>query len=105
MPERTVRFLTTIDVVLEEWNNCSANNKWLDVKHVSIVFGQTYVKDACNGYGTSMETIKQWKYCWYLVFSHYIWFIESENLYFILVLKDKMTRFWHLIFSNSLILE
>ena len=37
--ERTVRFLTTVDVVLEEYNNCLPNNKWLGVKHVSIVFG------------------------------------------------------------------
>ena len=26
-------------------------------------------------------------------FCHYIWFIDSENLYLILNLKDKMTRF------------
>ena len=37
--ERTVRFLTTVDVVLEEYNNCLPNSKWLGVKHVSIVFG------------------------------------------------------------------
>ena len=37
--ERTVRFLTTIVVVLEEYNNCQPNSKWLSVKHVSIVFG------------------------------------------------------------------
>ena len=42
--ERTVRFLTmVIDDVLEEYNNCPSTNKWLGVKHVSIVFGQTYV--------------------------------------------------------------
>ena len=42
--ERTVRFLTiVIDVVLEEYNNCLSTNKWLAVKHVSRVFGQTYV--------------------------------------------------------------
>ena len=33
-----VRFLTTVDVVLWEYNNCQPNNKWLDVKHVLIVF-------------------------------------------------------------------
>ena len=27
----------------------------------------------------------------------YIWFIDSENLSFILILKEKMTRFWHLV--------
>ena len=62
-----------------------------------------------NGYRTSIQTIKQWKYCWYLVvffvFFRYIWFIDSENLYFILILKDKMTRFWHLILFISLILK
>ena len=42
--ERTVRFLTTIDAVLEEYNNCLPNNKWLGVKYVSIVSGQMYVK-------------------------------------------------------------
>ena len=26
-------------------------------------------------------------------FFHYIWFIDSKNLYFILILKEKMTRF------------
>ena len=42
--ERTVRFLSiVIDVVLEEYNNCLSTNKWLGIKHVSIVFGQTYV--------------------------------------------------------------
>ena len=42
--EGTVRFLTiVINVVLEEYNNCLSTNKWLGVKHVSIVFGQTYV--------------------------------------------------------------
>ena len=29
-------------------------------------------------------------------FFHYIWFIGSENLCFIPILKEKMTRFWHL---------
>ena len=37
--ERTVRFLTTVDVVLEQYNNCLPNNKWLSVKYVLIVFG------------------------------------------------------------------
>ena len=37
--ERTVRFLTTDDVMSEEYNNCLPNNKCLGVKHVSIVFG------------------------------------------------------------------
>ena len=26
-------------------------------------------------------------------FFHYIWYIDSENLYFIFILKDKMTGF------------
>ena len=37
--ERTVRFVTIVDVVLEKFNNYQSNNKWLGVKHVSIVFG------------------------------------------------------------------
>ena len=37
--ERTVGFVATVDVVLEEYNNCLAINKWLSVKHVSLVFG------------------------------------------------------------------
>ena len=37
--KRTVRFLTTVNVVLEEYNNGLSNNKWLGVKHISIVFG------------------------------------------------------------------
>ena len=48
VPERTVRFLTTVDVVLEEYNNYLQNNKRLGVKHVSIVFAETYVKGAIN---------------------------------------------------------
>ena len=43
MLEITVRFLTTVDVVLEEYYNCLPNNKWLGVKYVLIVFGETYV--------------------------------------------------------------
>ena len=35
----TVRFLTTVDVMLEEYNSCLPNNKWLGVKQVSIVLG------------------------------------------------------------------
>ena len=34
-----VRFLTTVDVMLEEYNNYLPNNKWLSVKPVSIIFG------------------------------------------------------------------
>ena len=37
--EKTVTFLTTVDVVSEEYNNYLPNNKLLGVKHVSIVFG------------------------------------------------------------------
>ena len=28
-------------------------------------------------------------------FFNYIWFIDSKNLCFILILKQKMTKFWH----------
>ena len=35
----TVRFLTTVDVVLEKYDNCLPNNRWLCVNHVLIVFG------------------------------------------------------------------
>ena len=44
--ERTVTFLTTVDVVLEEYNNYLPNNKWLGFKHISIVFRYTYIKGA-----------------------------------------------------------
>ena len=37
--ERTVRFVATVDVVLEDNNSCLPNNKQLGVKHVLIVFG------------------------------------------------------------------
>ena len=33
------RFLTTANVVQEELNNCLPNNKWFNVKYVTIVFG------------------------------------------------------------------
>ena len=42
--ERTITFLTTVHVMLEEYNNCLPNYKWLGVKHVLIVFG--YIKGA-----------------------------------------------------------
>ena len=35
--ERTVRFLTTVGVVLEEYSNCLPNKKWLGDEHISIV--------------------------------------------------------------------
>ena len=38
-------------------------------------------------------------------FFHYIWFINSENLCFILILKEKMARFWSFILFISLILK
>ena len=44
--ERTVRFAATVDVVLEDNNSCLPNNKQLGIKHVSIVFGLTYIKGA-----------------------------------------------------------
>ena len=37
--ERTIRFLSTVDLALEEYNRCLTINKRLGVKHVSIVFG------------------------------------------------------------------
>ena len=37
--ERMVRFLSTVDAMLEEYNKCLPNNKWLGVKHISIVLG------------------------------------------------------------------
>ena len=38
-------------------------------------------------------------------FFHYIGFIYSENLCFVLILKVKMRRFWHLILFISLTLK
>ena len=35
--ERTYRFVANTEVVLEEYSRCLSNNKWLGVKHVSIV--------------------------------------------------------------------
>ena len=40
-----------------------------------------------------------------LRFFHNIWFICSENVCLILILKEKLTRFWHLILFISLIFE
>ena len=42
--ERTVRFLPTVDVTLEQYNNCLWDNIWLSIKNVLIVFGKTFVK-------------------------------------------------------------
>ena len=44
--KRTVRFLTIVDITLDEHNNYQPNNKWLGVKYVSIVFGQNYFNGA-----------------------------------------------------------
>ena len=41
-----MRFISSVDVVLEEYNNCLPNNKWLGVKHVSIVFWLAFVTGA-----------------------------------------------------------
>ena len=38
-------------------------------------------------------------------FFHYIWFIDSENLCLILILKEKMTKFWHAILFISVTLK
>ena len=37
--QKTVRFAASVDVMLEDYNNCLQNNKYLGVKHVLIVFG------------------------------------------------------------------
>ena len=36
--ERTIGFLATVDIVLEEYDSCLRNNKLLGVKHVSTLF-------------------------------------------------------------------
>ena len=36
--ERTDRFASSVDIVLEDYTNCLPNNKQLGVKHVLIVF-------------------------------------------------------------------
>ena len=46
-----------------------------------------------NAYGPNMQAIKQWKYCWYLDFVCYIWFIGSENLVSFLFWKEKWQGF------------
>ena len=38
-------------------------------------------------------------------FFHYMWFIDSKNLCFIFILKEKMTRFFHLLLFISLTLK
>ena len=43
--ERTVRFVATVDAVLEKYNSCLSNNKWLGANHVSIVFESRDVED------------------------------------------------------------
>ena len=45
----------------------------------------------------SMQTTKQWKYCWYLdffiIFGILIAHVHSENSCFILILKEKWQGF------------
>ena len=36
---------------------------------------------------------------------HYIWFNENKYLFFIFILKEKMTSFWHLILFIFLTLK
>ena len=43
-----------------------------------------------NPYGTSVQTIKQWKYYWYLDFLSIFGLLTVKNC-FILILKNK----WH----------
>ena len=38
-------------------------------------------------------------------FFYYVWFNDSEDLCFIVILKEKITRFWHLILLLSLKFE
>ena len=57
-----------------------------------------------NAYGTSLQTIKQWKYCWYLDF-FIILGLLIVKICFIIILKEKMTRFWLLILFFSLNLK
>ena len=40
-----------------------------------------------------MQTNKTMKILLIFSFFHYIWLIDSENVYFVLSFKDKMTRF------------
>ena len=47
-----------------------------------------------------MQTLKQSKYCWYLDFFHYICYIDSENLCFIHILKEKILTFDIVCFFN-----
>ena len=53
-----------------------------------------------HAYGTSMQTIKQWKYCWYLDF-FIICGLLIVRICFILILNEKMKRFRHLILFFS----
>ena len=38
-------------------------------------------------------------------FFHYVWFIDSENVCFIHILKEKMARYWYLILFIPLTLK
>ena len=44
---------------------------------------------------TKTVVVAKQKWIWKLIFRffYYIWFLDSENLCFILILKDKITRF------------
>ena len=53
--------------------------------HMHLIYKQ-------NAYGPNIQT-KTLKILLIFRFFHYIWFIDSENLCFILILKEKMTRF------------
>ena len=45
-----------------------------------------------NAYEISMQTSKATKILLLFRFFHYIWFNDGENLCFILILKEKITR-------------
>ena len=64
-----------------------------------------YYKLNQNAYGPSIQTIKQWKYCWYLDFFIIFGLLIVKIYVSFLFWKKKMSRFWRLILFNSLTLK
>ena len=73
----------------------------LNTAHIRIVT-IFYQRLNWNTYGPSIANNKTVKILWIFRFFHYIWFIDRENLNLTIILKEKMTRFWHLILFISL---
>ena len=91
------------------WNKCLpliSTSPLISVTPLNVVLIRIvtifYLKLNQNAYRPNMKTIK---ILLIFRFLYYIWFIDSQNLYFILILIEEMLRYWHVILLISLTLN